>query len=130
VRFLVDENLSPRLAILLVDAGHDADHVARVGLAASDDATLLEFADSTQAVIISADTEFSALLSRTTRTAPSVVLFRRLADRRPEQQARLILDNLDQFAEALEQGAIVVFMDERIRVRRLPLIPRDSDPRT
>lgn len=130
MRFLVDENLSPRLASLLVDAGHDADHVARVGLGASDDATLLEFAESTKAVIVSADTDFSALLSRTTRTSPSVVLFRRLADRRPEQQARLILDNLDQFASALEQGAVVVFMDERIRVRRLPLIPRDADPRT
>jgi predicted nuclease of predicted toxin-antitoxin system len=104
--------------------------VARVGLGASDDATLLEFAESTKAVIVSADTDFSALLSRTTRTSPSVVLFRRLADRRPEQQARLILDNLDQFASALEQGAVVVFMDERIRVRRLPLIPRDADPRT
>lgn len=130
MRFLVDENLSPRLATLLVDAGHDADHVARVGLRASDDAILLEFAESTKAVIVSADTDFSALLSRTTRTSPSVVLFRRLADRRPEQQARLILDNLDQFASALEQGAVVVFMDERIRVRRLPLIPRDRDSRT
>jgi predicted nuclease of predicted toxin-antitoxin system len=60
---LVDENLSPLLASLLVDAGHDADHVARVGLGASDDATLLEFADSTKAVIISADTDFSALLA-------------------------------------------------------------------
>jgi predicted nuclease of predicted toxin-antitoxin system len=130
VRFLVDENLSPLLASLLVDAGHDADHVARVGLGASDDATLLEFADSTKAVIISADTDFSALLSRTSRMSPSVVLFRRLADRRPEQQARLILDNLDQFAISLEHGAVVVFMDERIRVRHLPLIPRDGDPRT
>ena len=130
MRFLVDENLSPRLASLLVDAGHDADHVAKVGLGASDDATLLEFADSTKAVIISADTDFSALLSRTSRTSPSVVLFRRLADRRPEQQARLILDNLDQFAISLEHGAVVVFMDERIRVRHLPLIPRDGDLRT
>jgi len=130
VKFLVDENLSPRLASLLVDAGHDADHVARVGLAASDDATLMEFAESTNAVIISADTDFSPLLSRTTRTSPSVVLFRRPADRRPEQQARLILDNLEQFASALEHGAVVVFMDERIRVRRLPLIPRDGDARS
>lgn len=89
---------------------------------------VLEFADSTKAVIIPADTDFSALLPRTTRTSPSVVLFRRLADRRPEQQARLILDNLDQFAVSLERGAVVVFMDVRIRVRHLPLIPRVVSP--
>ncbi len=45
-------------------------------------------------------------------TSPSVVLFRRLPDRRPEQQARLILDNLDQLGVALEHGAVVLFMDD------------------
>lgn len=84
MRSVVDENLSPRLASLLEDAGHEADHVAQLGLAAADDATLLEFAENTGAVIISADTDFSALLARANRTSPSVVLFRRLGGRQPE----------------------------------------------
>ncbi|HVA05779.1 MAG TPA: DUF5615 family PIN-like protein [Acidimicrobiales bacterium] len=130
MRFLVDENLSPRLARLLEDAGHEADHVAELGLAAADDATLLEFAESTGAVIISADTDFSALIARANRTSPSVVLFRRLGDRRAEQQARLLIDNLDQFAGSLDTGAIVVFTDERIRVRLLPFIPGERIPTT
>ena len=81
-------------------------------------------------MIISADTDFSALIARANRTSPSVVLFRRLGDRRAEQQARLLIDNLDQFAGSLDTGAIVVFTDERIRVRLLPFIPGERIPTT
>jgi len=33
MRLLVDENLSPRVARLLREAGHDAAHVVEIGLA-------------------------------------------------------------------------------------------------
>ena len=95
MRFLVDENLSPRLASLLEDAGHEANHVAHLGLAAADDATLFEFAENTGAVIISADTDFSAVLARADRSSPSAVQLRRLGGRRLEEQARLLIDNLE-----------------------------------
>lgn len=128
MRFLVDENLSPRLARLLEAAGHEADHVASLSLAAVNDAALLAFAENTGAVIISADTDFSALLARANRTSPSVVLFRRLGGRRPEEQARLVIDNLEQFESTLDAGAVVVVTDDRIRVRRLPFIPGRRTP--
>jgi len=35
VRFLVDANLSPRLAVALTEAGHDAVHVADLGMTRS-----------------------------------------------------------------------------------------------
>jgi len=41
MRFLLDNNLSPRLGTLLAEAGHDVVHVRDVGLAqAPDDAVL------------------------------------------------------------------------------------------
>lgn len=39
----------------------------------------------------------------------------------PTVFAELLLANLDQFDQALEHGAIVVILDDRIRVRALPL---------
>src|SRR5262249_42041039 len=63
VRLLIDANLSPRVAATLRDAGHEAVHVADIGmLGASDDAILTHAAVSGQ-VIVSADTDFGELLA-------------------------------------------------------------------
>jgi uncharacterized protein (DUF433 family) len=47
--------------------------------------------------------------------------------RRPEAQATLLLAYLDRLVDALEEGAIVVIEQTRIRVRRLPIIPAGDD---
>jgi predicted nuclease of predicted toxin-antitoxin system len=41
VRFLLDQNLSERLAELLCEAGHDAVHVKALGLSTTPDTTIL-----------------------------------------------------------------------------------------
>jgi hypothetical protein len=50
-----------------------------------------------------------------------VILIRRLAGRRAAEQAAIILANLDQVAEDLIAGAIVVLHEDSLRVRRLPM---------
>ena len=42
MRFLLDQNLSIRLAEMLAAAGHDAVHTAQLGLSSADDLTVLE----------------------------------------------------------------------------------------
>ena len=44
MRFLVDNNLSPRLAARLCDAGHDAVHVRDLGMTQADDETIFDAA--------------------------------------------------------------------------------------
>lgn len=119
----MDENLSPGLARLLAEAGHDAVHVRDVGLAAAADTAILEAATVDDRVIISADTDFGVLLANRRLSKPSILLLRRQTGRRSYQQARLLLDNLGQCADDLASGAVVVITDERLRVRRLPLLP-------
>lgn len=63
----------------------------------------------------------AALLSRSHATGPSVLLIRRLAGRRAAEQSAIILANLDQIAEDLVVGAVVVVGDDWIRIRRLPM---------
>jgi predicted nuclease of predicted toxin-antitoxin system len=119
MRFLVDNALSFRLAEQLKAAGHVATHVREVGLAAADDNAIFAYAVREDYIIISADTDFGALLAFWPESKPSFVLFRR-TDRRPEAQAQLLLTNLPSIQQALEQGAVVVFDQIRLRIRALP----------
>ena len=70
-------------------------------------------------VLVSADTAFGALLVPARHTRPSLILFRRGSPRRPDEQAKLLVENLPTFSEDLERGAIVVFRRNKIRIRKL-----------
>ena len=121
MRFLVDANLSPRVASLLASAGHDAVTVRDVGLASASDDDVLEHASSEERILVSHDTDFGALLAYRGLTAPSFILFRSSDPITPDEQAALIVANLEGLTGELEAGAIVVFARGRLRVRRLPV---------
>ena len=122
MRFLVDQNRSPRLAQLLRQAGHDAVHTLERGLEQADDDVLLDMARDEQRIVISGDTDFGALLALARRRSPSVILFRSRHHRTAEQQVAVILEHINDLADDLTNGAVAVITDERIRVRRLPLL--------
>ena len=121
MRFLVDQNLSPLVAVGLTAAGHDAVHTSGLGLGRAADPVILDRADAEHRVVLSADTDFGALLALRAATGPSVLLLRRQTGRRAEQVTQLILANLPAIEDALVAGAIVVLDADRIRIRSLPI---------
>jgi hypothetical protein len=61
VRFVVDAQLPPALVHFLISAGHQADHVADVGLAAAPDSEMWRYAQERGATIITKDEDFLSL---------------------------------------------------------------------
>ncbi len=96
-------------------------HLRDLGMQAATDEVVLARAAAESRVFISADTDFGGLLARSSATRPSVLLIRRLAGRRAADQAAIIQANLEQVAEGLETGAVVVLGDEWVRIRPLPM---------
>ncbi len=120
MRLLLDECLSSRLGALLQEAGHDVTHVRDLGLAGASDVEVMACAKDDERVLVSADTDFGELLASSGDSVPSLVLIRRPA-RDPDAQAHVLVSNLPALGEELASGAVAVILNDRIRIRRLPL---------
>lgn len=122
MKFLVDLNLSPRLADQLQTAGHDAVHAASRSLHAAPDEAVLDVARAEGRVLVSADSDFGTILAASRATRPSVLYLRGTTGRRVEQLAQRISAALPSIEEALTGGSLVVIEPTLIRIRPLPIL--------
>lgn len=75
MRFLIDANLPPALALWLVDEGHEAHHVRDIGLEEKLDREIWQRAREIDACIVTKDEDF-VLLHALDRSGPAVVWIR------------------------------------------------------
>jgi len=75
VRFVVDAQLPPSLARFLASEGHEAEHVADVGLLSAPDREIWSYALQKEAVIVTKDEDFAERASLAPK-APRVVWLR------------------------------------------------------
>ncbi len=121
MRYLLDANLSPKVADALFEAGFETSHVADHGLLTASDERIFDYAVANELTVITADSDFAMLLALRRAASPSVVLLRDTADQAPDVHATLLLDTLGGLEGVLRAGAIVSLSPSRIRVRDLPI---------
>ncbi len=130
MKLLIDNALSPRIAEGLRVGGYNAVHVGSLGMASAADEGIFEWCATHDHVVVSADTDFGALLAQRKERKPSVLLLRRISQRRPEEQIRILLANLPALVEPLNTGTVVVIEENRIRIRTLPIHGSSFRPKT
>jgi predicted nuclease of predicted toxin-antitoxin system len=102
-------------------SGHDAIHVVEIGLMTASDPEIMQAAAEGDRVLITADSDFAAMLALGGARAPSVILLRSADHMRPPGQADLLVGNLPAVEGDLAQGAIVSMTRRHLRVRELPI---------
>lgn len=120
MRLLLDMNISPRWTSYLAASGHEAVHWSDVGPITANDDTIMQWARANDAVVLTHDLDFAAILAATGGQKPSVIQIR--ADRlTPEAIGAHVLTVLRQFAHELAQGALLTIEPGRARASLLPL---------
>ena len=120
MKLLLDQGLPRSTVQHLADMGIAAEHAGDVGMAKAADAHILDVARQRQAVVVTLDADFHALLSTSHAISPSVVRIR-IEVLKGEQLAAMLAQVLAVAGAEIEAGALVSVTAQRIRVRLLPI---------
>jgi predicted nuclease of predicted toxin-antitoxin system len=120
LRFLIDMQLPPSLAIWLQQKGNDAKHAFAAGLGRASDEEILEAARKEDRIIITADLDYPRLLALVGAKGPGLILFRG-GDYREKQVFELMTRVISSIPTEEFPTSLVVVDKKRIRKRRLPI---------
>ncbi len=106
MRFLIDAQLPPTLADRLIEAGHVAERVNRIGLGAAADADVWRSALGRAAVLITKDADFLDLSSRGGPKPP--IVWVRFGNTTKAALWRALQPALPEIVHTIETGESVV----------------------
>jgi predicted nuclease of predicted toxin-antitoxin system len=120
MKILLDMNLSPQWVDILVKAGFDTVHWSSIGKPNALDSTIMQWAKKNDHVVFTHDLDFGDILAATNADAPSVIQIR-TQNLHPDYFGEAIIAALKQFRAQLEDGALIVVDESKVRARILPI---------
>lgn len=121
LKFIADVHISPYTISSLQKKGYQITRITEYLPSTASDVEIIEFAIQHSAVIITQDLDFSALISQSGLSQPSVVSLR-IGNVKPEVVTQKLQQVLPQIEPELAAGAIVSVEENRFRIRKLPVI--------
>lgn len=100
--------------------GHDAAHLREQGLQRLPDAEIFVKARGEGRIVITFDLDFGEIAALSGERQPSVILFR-LRNTRTSRVIQRLSSVLSRAATELEEGAVVIVEEARLRVRAMPV---------
>jgi predicted nuclease of predicted toxin-antitoxin system len=125
VRYLADVHISPLTIHALRTKGYEILRVTEFLRPTATDREIINLARRQEAVIITADLDFSALIATSGEARPSVVSLR-LAFPTPDRITTVLEQVLPRIQQDLERGVIASVDESSVRIRQLPII-REGD---
>ena len=116
MRFKLDENLSGKLTLLFIEAGHDASTVGEQGMAGEGDAGVASVCAAEGRALVTLDTDFADIRVYPPERYPGLVVLR-LSRQGPRHQAEVISRFLRQLHASSLQGQLWIVEDTRVRIR-------------
>lgn len=120
MKFLLDVGISPRLGMLLEEAGHTFRFVPDYYSNRLSDVEILEVARQHQEVLIAHDLDFGTQLAFSGYESPSVIIFR-IHHINPELFFDLLMSCWAAIESPLTTGALILIEQSNVRVRNLPI---------
>lgn len=120
MKLLVDMNLPPKFADMLVTDSIESEHWSRVGLPNAKDSEIINYAIQNDYIVVTCDLDFSAILSVTLGTKPSIVQVR-ARNMLWSDLAEMVVKSIMQNVSELNNGAILTIDAKKSRSRLLPL---------
>jgi predicted nuclease of predicted toxin-antitoxin system len=120
VTLVLDQGVPRDAAGRLRDLGYECIHVGEVGMSAADDHEILEFARGKNAVVVTLDADFHAILAVSGAAGPSVIRIRIQGLRAMEitECVRLVYTR---FGDELSSGSLVTVKSRKTTCHRLPI---------
>jgi predicted nuclease of predicted toxin-antitoxin system len=119
MKILIDMNLSPKWVEVLERNGYFAAHWSSIGDPRAKDQTIIDWAKSNDYIIFTHDLDFGALLAVTGAQGPSVIQIR-TQDVGPHHLEKIVISALKQYQSLLEEGALIIVDENKLRARILP----------
>ncbi|MEW6163287.1 MAG: DUF5615 family PIN-like protein [Nitrospirota bacterium] len=118
LKFIADIHISPLTVKALQNKGYDIVRITDKLLATASDNEIVQLAYQEQAVIITQDLDFSAIIAKSGLNGPSVISLR-VAGAKPDIVTRILITVLPLIEADLIEGAIISIDEKEYRIKKL-----------
>jgi predicted nuclease of predicted toxin-antitoxin system len=107
MKILADESVDRMIVVRLRESGHEVDYIAEIEPSISDH-EVLEIANKTQALLLTADKDFGELIYRNHSDSANCVVLLRLAGLAPDEKVERVLNAIQDLSSNIETKFLVV----------------------